>query len=1767
MAQEPLSISAPTLPKGGGAIQSIGKGWAAVGFTGAASTTIPLPITPGRGYAPALALNYNSAGGRSEFGQGWSINRPSISRQTSKGTPQFEPDSNGKTSEPAYLSLSGDVLLPERTADGQISQRIVSSFRDRPLSESYRVSAYRPRVEGDFSTCEHYVGSSDSFWLIQFADGSVHVYGHSEAARLQHRGETSTWIAEWYLEESVAINGEHVLYEYVAENDVSLSTLTSPVADAWLGRDSSTHRYLRRIRYGNLTGDRAPYVLQKAGTPVWLFDLIFDYGEADSRLDIRPLYPRTPGERWPLRADPISSYRYGFEERTLRLCHQVLMFHWCASGPDDTGPVLIEGEPALVQRLQLEYSQQPAASLLTAAHVIGYAGQEAQFNPPLEFDYNDFILTPQTARFSAFFAEQPARQDPGVDDGRYQLVDLYGDGLAGILYRLENAWYYRRPIRNTMPGLGKNAVGYAPRELLTHIPVANQNSPMLQVLTDINGDGKLDWLVAQPSIAGFFTLDTNQQWNHFAPYAAFPSEFFHPQSQLADLMGGGLSDVAMIGTRSVRLYANLKDQGFDRPIEVNRKAHETPLPVSDDDRYALVAFSDLLGSGQQHLIRITGEAVTCFPNLGRGRFGEPIDFGTLAFTGEFDPARVRLADLDGSGAADILYWHSDSVQVFMNLSGHGFAPPVTIALPQGLRYDSLTSLSLADLQGLGCSSLVLTSNTRLPGLAPDHWRCDFVSDSKPYLLRATDNNMGAAGSVVYRSSAQEWLDEKALMPEPALAVSEMPFPMHLVSEQHQYDQITGNHLSQFFQYRHGYYDPMEREFRGFGLLLQTDTEAAPGANDPNAQDFSAPVLSKTWFHTGKTLDVPVLDAWAGDEQLAPLGSTLCTQRIAGSEQIRTDWDGATLRDAARTLSGSVLRSETLAIDGNPVPYSVTQSRYGVRLLQADSGTDRYSIMLPFVVEQRSLTYERQADDPLCTHQLNLAMDDYGVTTHTASVACARRADARPPYPDDPEHAHLRRWWQDAVDDAQYRVYISESHNRVLHIKDTDYLRLGLPYRNQGTAYVLDADEPSIDVISYEAFLGPQSPLGKEPLNGQRMLAGQSRVQYQGCADGAVNFDALPEYVEQAELDDTALQAYVVKDAGGEEKNLLGNTPVEIKAKLESAGYVDVGLWQPATGIVQPDISLWAARTGYSTFAGVEHFNRLLEQKPVVWVTPSKVSYDKFWLLPETFTAPDQGVTQVAYDYSRLQAQWIRDPNQNVSQARYDAMGRAIRTTFWGTEWDDANQAVIEVGFDKLASHPATPVTAEQAIADSSVIGNMASAMFYDSNSWMGLAPEGLLPDGVALGVLLPTGHLRASARARLARGEYSNSQIPAQTVDALLALPREPAWAAVLQADRYPNDPQRQIRMQLSASDGFGRLLQSKQRVEPGQAYAVDANGNLLTTNAEPQLVEASVRWRVSERVEYNNKGQAIRVYRPYFANHHRYINDASFRQFGYSDQQFYDPLGRPTKTITASGYWRRQTYLTWYTIAEDENDLYEEAAAHPKAATVLQADGSHLDPMQAEAGATVRVEYVGMLASDTITLRWTGVAGAGTPAPVAKPGDPSGRVLFDIPVSAVGANLGRIVEVSYTVTRTTGLIMSEVLNLTIATLPEAQIRNKITVEKESNGKLDVARAPNGVNVDIATWPFIVVGQKVWLRLEGKKADGSLHTLTLWVAAVVNITEVNQGYLRKVAGGSYLAQLADGCTLEITFKVAFAGSDETQALVYPVKTLEILNSANPPLGQ
>ena len=57
------------------------------------------------------------------------------------------------------------------------------------------------------------------------------------------------------------------------------------------------------------------------------------------------------------------------------------------------------------------------------------------------------------------------------------------------------------------------------------------------------------------------------------------------------------------------------------------------------------------------------------------------------------------------------------------------------------------------------------------------------------------------------------------------------FPVHVLERIETIDHIAGNRFVTRYAYHHGYFDGHEREFRGFGLVEQFDTEAfaaAPG---------------------------------------------------------------------------------------------------------------------------------------------------------------------------------------------------------------------------------------------------------------------------------------------------------------------------------------------------------------------------------------------------------------------------------------------------------------------------------------------------------------------------------------------------------------------------------------------------------------------------------------------------------------------------------------------------------------------------------------------------------------------------------------------------------------------------------------------------------------------------------------------------------------------------------------------------------------------------
>ena len=1605
-----ITITPPSLPKGGGAIQSIGHGWGAVGVSGAASLQLPLPISAGRGFAPALGLSYSSTGGRTEFGQGWSMSLPTIAVRSNQGVPRYGEDRHGNAIEQEYVTPDGDVLLLERDAQGSPLGRDTRTFRGVDLGASYRVDRYAARVAGSGSRYERWTsGTADEivFWLVHDADGVLHVFG--KTARTEHAhpldGTRPRWIAEWLLEESVAPHGEHACYEYLAEDSAGLDDASLP--SGWHGRDSATRRYLSRVRYGNhapAADDAvlAPFLFQPglAARP-WHFDLVFDYGARDTDLAATPTFDVPVGKTWPLRTDPVSHYRYGFEVRTVRLCRQVLMFHTFAE---------LGTAPALVRRLLLDYDEQSQCSQLVAAHDIGYGKDGAEYSPPMEWCYSPFTL-PATDADAPFVPFVPFQQKapgagqrfPGLNDGsRYQLVDLFGEGMPGVLCQGAGAWWYRRPIRDTATGSGPDDVAYAPWRRLDRVPTIDLASSVRQYLTDLSGDGRLDWVVAQPGLTGFFSLDSSQQWAQFTPYAAFPPEFFHPQSQMADLVGAGLSDIALIGARSVRLYGNLRAddatadrRGFDRPVTVPH-VEDDALPVLGDGRFEVVAFSDVLGSGQQHLVRIRHDEVSCFPNLGRGRFGARIKLGELPFTREgFNPAHVRLADLDGSGATDLLYFQGRTVQIFMNQSGHGFAPPVTLALPEAMPYDAMTEVSVADLQGLGCSSLIVTVQRAATGgrssVLPAHWRCDFAHGVKPYLLSRTDNNMGVEGSVAYRSSAQEWLDEKQEQADPDSAVCHLPFPVHLVAQQAQLDRITGNRLTGVFQYRGGYYDGVEREFRGFARLWQTDTEMPADGETPD-EGFTAPVQTRTWFHVGAGLDPDRSGTYAGDlyERDHPLGPSLRSTTVSatGADGLVDRWDEdtglhtGTERDATRALAGMSWRSESWRVassadDVPTAPYSVSETRYLLRRVSPRASTQRYARMRPLVIEQRTFTYDERHDDPSCQHMVGLCWDRHGSPTQSVSLSYARRDDARPPFPDDgsEDSLHFTRWWNDARDTAQEHYYLSEALGKAIHLDGTlgpDYWRLHLPCRSRGHAWILHRTRDNVlpADLGYEGLRSATSLLLVHA--DKRVLGGQVLVRYQDCVDDAADFKALPDHTESAELDETALLAYVPP---GETVNKLGTTPDEIATRLRDMGYVPMGHWDPVLGVspipTPPD--LWAAQRGFVTFADLTGFHAMVGHRPVRGAGETTIGYDTDYCTMRSVTAPDGCTTQVvAMDYRVMKPLRIDDPNENSQEACYDGLGRILARTFWGTEPEIGDDGVVgpatPVGFAHIDAFERPFALPGEAIAQPGLaIQDMAEAFFYDAFSGMRVkatlasrVPAALVPQVLWSIPGRQEHYLRAAVRWQLADPAHLPA-LPVEVRQALIDAPCEPVHGAALLADRYPEDPERQIRIMVSASDGFGRALQVKQKVPGGEAYVVEGGALALDASGQPKREVTTTRWRVSERVEYNNKGMVVRVYRPYFANTHAHIRDEAFRQFGYCDRQYYDPLGRPIKTLTpreervpetpryqrrgrrreapstwvVKWYMKRWTYFPWYVVAEDENDTaFEMEAAHDSPVT-----------------------------------------------------------------------------------------------------------------------------------------------------------------------------------------------------------------------------------------
>ena len=1501
-------VQAPTisLPKGGGAIRGIGEKFAANPVTGTGSMTVPIYTSPGRsGFGPQLSLSYDSGSGNGPFGFGWSLSLPQITRKTDKGLPKYK-----DTDESDVFVLSGaEDLVPVlvKKDDGSWEREKLDPCTVN--GNTYDIRRYRPRIEGLFARIERWTNQSDladTFWRSISKDNVTTWYGKTDKSRIFDPTDKSR-IFSWMICQSYDDKGNGIIYEYTAENKSNVDRGQANECN----RERSTNRYLKRIKYGNLKPNRDSE--WKATDPTnlekWMFEVVFDYD--DGHYEESPLAPEKleaeqhlyvhanidgkqneQGRAWPVRQDPFSSYRSGFEVRTYRLCQRVLMFHHF--------PNELEGiEDYLVRSTEFTYEQSPIASFITSVTQSGYKYYKdtekflKKSLPPLEFKYSKAVINEDIQEIDA---ESIENLPVGLDGSRYQWVDLDGEGISGILTQQADALFYK-------PNLGGGKFG--PVEVVAHKPSLVALSSGRQQLLDLAGDGQLDLAEFSGPTPGFYERTEDQNWHQFKPFASLPViQWNDPNVKFVDLTGDGHADVFITEDDVFTWHQSLAEEGFGTAERVSQVMDEEKGPrLVFADGTRSIYLSDMSGDGLTDLVRIRNGEICYWPNLGYGRFGAKVTMDNsprFDNPDQFDQKRIRLADIDGSGTTDIFYLGSDRIAVYRNECGNSWSNPEYLtSFPQ---IDNISCVMAVDLFGNGTACLVWSSP--LPGNGRRPMRYIQLMKEKPHLLTRSINNLGAETHVYYVPSTEFFLRDKE---KGKPWITRLPFPVHVVERVVTYDRISRNRFVTRYAYHHGYFDGIEREFRGFGMVEQWDTEEfgsyeekglVEDADNIEKASHVPPVLTRTWFHTGVYLGrdkvsnffAGLLDAHDKGEYYREPGlqDPEAWELLLADTVLPPDLTIEEEREACRALRGSMLRQEVYALDGSGTeeypyghPYTVAEQNFTVRRLQPKAG-NRHAVLFTHAREALSYHYERNPQDPRIQHTLTLEVDDFGNVLKSVAIGYGRRRGQSTFQGDDKKKqeqtliTYSENDFSNAIDKpANYPAYDPDNYRTPLLCETRAYELTGLAPENGARRFSFD----ELTRSNFEKIVNLTEVPSQQDVDytaKRKRLVEHIRTLYRrdDLTDflplGSVDSMALPgESYKLAFTPDLAKEIYI--DSGKISQEDLNSVLADECKYVHSEG--DANWWIPS-GRVFYDINAKPTDSAATALELVEARGHFFLPRKLTdpFGHSSTVDYDGHDLLVNKTTDAVGNIVAARNDYRVLQPKIVIDPNDNHTEAAYDALGMVAGTAIRGkvTEADESESGDTVKGF-------------EADLTQSQLDG------FYDAEA----------PHVPAADMLNKATTRILYELDRFRRTREMNPDDPEKWL---------PVYAATLARETHVSDSKKtgektKIQISFSYSDGFGREIQKK-------------------IQAEPEISGGPLRWVGSGWTIFNNKGKPVRQYEPFFSK----LSDKP-QQFefgvkeGVSPILFYDPVERVVATLHPNHTYEKVVFDPWKQITYDVND------------------------------------------------------------------------------------------------------------------------------------------------------------------------------------------------------------------------------------------------------
>ena len=1299
------------------------------------------------------------------------------------------------------------------------------------------VTRFRPRREGQFARIERIRDAGQDFWRVASRDGLVSLYGTapsgSDAAAVVADPADPRRIFAWKLAETTDPFGNRVEYRYRRDRQPG-------------GPRQWDQAYLEQIRYADF---------EENGQTRFLVTVTFVYQE---------------------RPDPLSEYRSGFEIRTRLRCTRI--------------EVRTHADQERLQRTyELDYLDQrvqagelPAAnlppnrvSLLSQVRVVGHDGDLTQALAPLEFGYSRF--EPQRQRFRSLAATDGAMPPRSLANDDLEMVSLFGNGLPDIVQLNGVAQVWRN--------LGGGTFDAA--QTLSEIPAGIRLADPGVQLADMNGDGRADLLVLDRN--GYFPQSFQGRWSaqDFVQYQHSPAVTFDDaELRLLDLDGDGVVDALRTGV-DLELFLNDPRRGWGLPHIVPRSslAGFPDLHFSDPR----VKLADLSGDNLQDLVLVQQGQIDYWPYLGHGRWGARISMANSPTfqdlvplpNGGFDPRRVLFGDLDGDGLDDLVYVEPGRMTFWINQGGNGWSEPLIIdGTPP---FPDADAVRLSDVFGSGLHGVLWTADQ---GGQPDHYQFLELTDGvKPYLLDQIDNHMGALTRIQYRSSTEFY---RADQDDPATRwKAPLPFPIQVVKRVEVVDQISHGKLSTEYRYHHGYWDGLERELRGFGLVDQLDTESFDDFHTAglHGQDvpflavesarFSPPTLTRTWFHLGDTGDnfqerreVDFSsEYWPQDPP--------ALERPAETELLLHSLPGRARAAALRSLRGSTLRTELYVLDGSEResrPFTVTESQYGVHLVDPpEANSARQHVFFPHPVAQRLTQWER-GDDPMTRLNFSDDYDLYGQPRRQVSLAVPRQRD--------------------------YRLAATAEEPYLVTLVETRYAQ-----RDDAHRYLVDrvASTTSFEIANdgSQAALNlyRQIQAGTAP----RTLFGQSFTYYDGDAFVGLPIGQLGEFGAPVRGESLAITEAFLQEAY---RGPAGANPAEAPAYLRPDGAVSWPADYPSEFR-----DLLPALAGYRFADGSDHRVRgyftpsarvtldfqvpglprrglaVVERDPLGNDTTTE--YDlPYHLLPVRATDAAGMTTSTDYDYRVLQPRMTTDANGNRGAVRYGPLGLVSATAEMAKEGEQAGDTLESPG----------------------------SRLEYDFLAFQDRQEPVFV---------------RASVR----QHHVTDTDVPLPERDETIeTVEYSDGFGRLLQSRKLAEDV-------LFGDPAFGGgLLSADQSSASGDAVA------RKRAAGDPSNVIVS-GWQT-----YDNKGRVIEKYEPFFSSGFDFDAPGEARM-GQKATVFYDPRGRTIRTLRPDGAQERQIHgvparlddpdrfapTAWETYSYDANDLAA-VSLHP---TETLADGS----------------------------------------------------------------------------------------------------------------------------------------------------------------------------------------------------------------------------------